>query len=466
MSKQIESLARGLKDTISGAVKPPAGEFETQTERGHKLIKNLATGGAALGAGTGAVVALVNYLRSLRQEDELEDESRMNDDTLYVKVPGSAEKSAGVNPWLAPGIGVTGGILTASGAYALTQMLYNKLQKRRREEMLDEAQGEAFEAAETEVRKSAAENEGRFSFHDLVTAFPVAVPLLAALASGGVSYAALNKTFPVIRRPKSKYPKRIRQVTDDGEVKDLPEEDEVLKSAADYAAERDIEDAGYEFLAVIVDRMAQEKKASICLTSDILNRAAKDGIEGLVQLQKEGGLEAVAEGVKGASHTPADLPSKVLAATTICKSARLRPVLTALAAAEFQELAPSMMETVVSYGAEHMEKLAGIAPLMHYAFLRPLILEKSAMANPLIETLSSLAEPDMEAMESALTSDASGGMAEESEGDDGFEAGYDPEIPENEDDPVDAFLEGEKERSSILGPEYDDEDEGIVAGDL
>lgn len=469
MTNPIEFAARRAKAGLTG-VASSSDLRAQQNARGGELVRNMATGGLALGAGTGAVVALLNYLKSMREEADVEDESRLNDDTLYIPAVKAAND---VNRWVAPGLAVTGGILSAGGAYALTQSVYNYLQKKRRLKMLDEAQGEALLASDQEIAKAAASKPGpaRMDFYDLATAFPVAVPLLAAMASSGVAYAALKKTFPTVGTPKSKYPKRIRQVAADGSVVELPkEEEQAVKSAADYAAEADLEDAAAEFLILTVDRVSREKSAAFRVTSDILNRVAKDGLDGVTKLQKEGGLSALVESVKGASDEPADLPNKVLAAAALCKSARLRPVVTMLASAEFQELAPDLYDTALSYGEDHMDKFAGIAPLMQLACFRPLMLEKSAASNPLMELLSQL--PGMQPSlpprpglghlyaddlpdDDALTSDVNGSGAVDAEGaTDLGDADLDGDT-----DPVDQLLDAEGSESPILEPIDSEEEE-------
>lgn len=458
MSSIIEAAARAAKAGITGVVDPVPTEGQ-QNNRGGDMIRNMATGGLALGAGTGAVVALLNYLKSLKEEAAVEDESRLNDDTLYIPAISKAAADEGVNRWIAPGLALTSGILSAGGAYALTQSIYNYLQKKRRQRMLDEAQGEALLASDEEIAKAASDS-AKMGFYDLVTAFPVAIPLLAALASGGVAYTALNKTFPTVRSPKSKYPRRIRQVSSTGQVDEVPEEvEEQLKSAADYAAEADLEDAALEFLLLTVDQMSQHKSASFSVTSDILNRTAKEGLSGVVRLQKTAGLSALVEGTKGASDIPASLEDKVLAAAALCKSARLRPVVSALAAAEFQELAPDLYDTVVSYGEEHLDKMAGVAPLFHMTYFRPLLLKSAATGNPLLEELAQLMAPQ-ETDVSALTSDVHGSGTDDAEGED-------VEHSTAPDDVVDLLIGQDHQESPILSPQLDeDEEETVNATDV
>lgn len=448
MSSIIESAARAAKSGITGIVDPPSGGA-SQNSRGGDMIRNMVTGGLALGSGAGAVVALLNYLKSMREEEAVADESRLNDDTLYIPAVTKSAADEGVNRWVAPGLALTGGILSAGGAYALTQSIYSYLQKKRRQRLLDEAQGEALLASDAEIDKAAADS-AKMGFYDLVTAFPVAIPLLAALASGGVAYAALNKTFPTVKSPKSKFPRRIRQVASDGQVSEVSDEveEQAKMASADYAAEADIEDAAVEFLLLTVDQMSQEKSARFSLVSDILNRTAKDGLAPLVDLQKTAGLSAVVEATKGASTVPASLEDKVLAAAALCKSARLRPVVTMLAAAEFQELAPDFYATVASCGDDCMDKMAGVAPLMQMVYYRPLALSKSAATNPLLEELGQLLAP-VDSDLDVLTSDVNGSGSDDAEGDD-------EEHAEGGDDVVDAMLDAEQQPSPILSPLEDD----------
>lgn len=417
-------MARGVTNNLPG-IGAGRASAAAQSARGNELIKNLAVGGLALGGGAGVAVALVNYLRSLSQENELNDEDRLDDDTLYIPAQKKSASEPGVNRWLAPGLALTGSVLTAGASYAATQAIYNYLQKKHRQRLLDEAQLETLEAAGIETEKAAAQ----MTFADLATAFPVAIPLLAAMASGGVAYAALNKAFPVVQPPKSKYPKRIRAIAADGGVEELSDdvEADTLKKSA---AEADIEAAANEFLTLFTDRLAMEKKA-MCMTSDILNRVAKDGTAELTKVYKEQGLSALCECVKGASLRPASVSQKAAAAILLQKSARLAPALNALAAAEFIDMMPIVSAHVQSMGSEGIDKMAGLASLLHLSLFRPQAaecVEKSAaegnaMLMELIQKLSEARTQDgaasnqeIEERDAALTSDLSGSMSEDNEG--------------------------------------------------
>jgi hypothetical protein len=424
MSALIESTARGIIGSLPGSAESTESSRRLD-ERGSQLIRNWATGGLALGGGVGAAVALINYLKSLRREAELEDDSRLNDDTLYIPaVKSAASGESSVNRWLAPGLAVTGGILTTGGAYALTQAVYNWLQKKKRQRLLDEAQAEALLTADAEAAQQKSASDGvpaSMTLSDLLTAFPVAVPLLTALASGGVAYAALNKAFPTIKRPSSKYPKRVRQVGAEGEVTDVP----VTKTAA----RRDFEDAGYEFLLLNTDALAVAGK-SASLTSDLLHRAAVSGVAQLSKDLQEHGLFALCSMTKGASAVEVSVCSKAAAAAAIVKDPALGPVAGFVAAAEWMDMLPAISGYCGQMSPPHLRKMAKLASLLHLNGGRGGVVEfaKSAATtgSPLLdELLATMAQPDVdvgaplseeEQRDKALTSDVGGSLSEDDEG--------------------------------------------------
>lgn len=463
MSSLIESAARGVKNLLPG-VGVGKEVADQQRARGHELIKNLALGGLALGGGTGALVALANYIKSMSEEADLENEARLDDETLYIPEPRSHVKqafdAATVDRWTSPGLAITGGILSAGGAYALTQAIYNYLQKKHRQKLLDEAQGETLLAADQEASKSAAAS---MTFSDLVTAFPVAVPLLAALASGGVAYAALNKAFPTVGSTKSKFPKRIRAVSPEGEVESVDKAD-LEKDTVKAAAAEDCEAAALEFMALFTDRLAMEKKAT-CITSDIINNVAKQGTGELLKFAQDRQLEAIVHAVKGASDEPASCGLKAAAAAAIFKSARLAPLVSCIAAAEFLDMMPGVAGLCAGMDAERMDKAAGLGALLHLNLGRPAILDelnkcanldgqpdvmgdliKALMAkhnNPKQEVDSHASHADAEERDTAMTSDLSGSMGEDYEGGDDNDSDEDDES-QAKNDVVDDFMEDPK----------------------
>ncbi len=447
MSSIIESTARTVKDLIPGMRFDPQTRA-LQAQRGRDLIKNLALGGLALGGTAGAAVVLSNYLKSLGQEAELFDDARLNDDTLYIPMPEKKAADGDGPRWSAPGLAVTGGVLSAGAAYALTQALYNVIQKKRHQALLDEAQDEALTAADAELSKGAALG---MTMPELIAAFPVALPLLAAIASGGVTYTALNKAFPTVTKIKSKYPKRIRAVANDGKVSDLDGDlednvKEVTKSAADRIGEQDCELAGLEFMTLLTTQLAHEKKAEYCITNDIINAVARDGIAPVAAAYSQGGISALVDTVKNAAE--ADECVKVASVVALYRHNQLAPVVASLAAAEYQELAPTVMAKCASMDPEMLDKAAGLASLMQLTFIRPSLLKVATMAPQLAEELAAILganlhglpeEETEENRDEALTSDLTGSMSEDNEGDSADVEDADESQAKN--DAVDTFFE-------------------------
>lgn len=158
------------------------------------------------------------------------------------------------------------------------------------------------------------------------------------------------------------------------------------------------------------------------------------------------GLAGLIEATKSAASYSLNSAERSAAAALLCKSARLSPLVTAVAAAEFQDLVPQIYNNTAAQGEAHLEKLAGLASLLNLTFFRPEVMSKAAAVNPVVmsELKEALLQQGMTAddVEDQLTSDAGGSLSEDSEG--GAADGsmdQDDEIRENSSDLVDNFLE-------------------------
>jgi hypothetical protein len=190
-----------------------------------------------------------------------------------------------------------------------------------------------------------------------------------------------------------------------------------------------------EFLTLFVDSVAMEKGAT-CITSDILNRVAMDGPREVTQTLKDYGMSSMCEVVKGAALATDDV--KAMSAAVIHKSARLGPVVAAVAAAELFDMLPHVTRMCDRSDVDQMDKLAGLGALMQMNWNRPQI-EKAAASlgegHPLLQALMAVLSgaPKSEQVvtgapaatveeaddrDAALTSDVSGSMGEDNEGDD------------------------------------------------
>lgn len=357
----IERTGRGITSSLLNVATPD--NAQSQRDRGNQMIKNLSGGGAMLGGGVAAVVAAISLLNALKKEKEMDDDSRLDDDTLYISAPRtekSASDAPGVSPLVAPGLAMSAGLVTTGASYALVQGIFNALEKRRRQQLLDQAQRDAIEASDEEWKKSAAEVDAKINLADVITASPIALPLLTMLATGGLTYATLDKAFPVVDRPKRSGPRRIR-IGPDATPYEVPSEDltdaaETDKSAAFEHA--DLDDAGGEFLASFV---AAANPRTI--TNELICKAASGAVEEMERVIETAGTEGLMAVVKGAAELPVSSVDRVIGNMALHKSATLNHTVRAIAAAEYLE---TFGDSYREFSGCHqtMKKMAGLGCIM------------------------------------------------------------------------------------------------------
>lgn len=357
ISNTIEAVGRGITSYVAGE---PT-DTSAQRARGNALLKNMGTGGLMLGGGAAALVAAYNLIDSLNKEKEMDDEERLDDDSLYISDPHKVReksKSAaeGVSPILAPGLAVTAAIAGTGAGYALVQKIWNKAEKSRRLALLDVAQRDAISAADLEVEKMAA--DPKFNVADALTAGPVALPLLAMLASGGLTYAALSKSFPITGKPKRHGPKRIRVASQPYKIPEEDSEEEELEQTTKQSSVTDLRDAGDEFLASIV---ASASPRSI--TNDFISKAASGGLTEMEHLLTDGGSAAVIAAIKGASRQNSSQERRMLGTMALFKSAALQDTVRSVVVAEYLEQFGNTF-TAISGCSRTMRKMASIGCLL------------------------------------------------------------------------------------------------------
>lgn len=476
----LELAGRGITSTVAGAAAPP--NANQQRARGTDMMKDVGIGGAMLGGGTAAVVAALSLLSSLRKEREMEDDNRLDDDTLYISDPHEAKKrvkaasesTGGVSPMLAPGLALTSGIVGAGAGYALVQGVWNAIEKRRRQKLLDEAQRETMDMADTEAIKAAAAQPGsKINLADLLTASPVALPLLTMLATGGLTYAALNKSFPTIDKPKRVGPRRIR-VGKDVAPYEVPEEDAEELPVKSAFHQEDLADAGNEFLASFV---AASRRGTI--TGDLIHKSASGELDAMEDLLKSAGVDALLLSLKGASDRPLPQDLRMLGTMALFKSAALKDTARAIVAAEYLEIYGDTYNEI-SGCPKTMQKMASLGCLMGVisrdSALPEMAKQAAAMENPnssgLLAMLKALLSGggapaqaaggqhapgspqggdhlQREERDAALTSDAGGGIGGVSE--DGADGGPVAKESTGDDDVIDSVL-ATNNPASVLAP--------------
>jgi len=323
------------------------------TPRSKELIKNYLIGGAALGGSGALLTSLVNYINTLKQQVP-SDKEREDDDTLYLNVNKSANDSSGAMDLAAGGLAMTGGVLSTLGTYALVRKLYQNIKKKQLQEQLDMAQQAFLENAQQEAqgKKTAAAGEP-MNLAELSWSAPVTFALLSAIAAGALTNKALDKTFPRVKKPKDVSPKRI--VIRKSPDKETEEEE---GTAYDKLASEQQEDDALEFL---VHLCMGSKSASKSDLVDIVHATAQGRGDELTTHILEYGFDSAMDTIKGASEYRITPVQKQCAISYCVKSAALNPIVSLLAAAEYNDMAPKFTKIASLQYEDCVDTLVKIA---------------------------------------------------------------------------------------------------------
>jgi hypothetical protein len=332
------------------------------TPRSKELIKNYILGGAALGGSGALLSSLINYINTLKAQTA-DDENKEDDETLYLDVGKQANESSGLSDLTAGGLAISGGILSTLGTYALVRKLYQNIKKKQLQEQLDRAQQEFLGSAEEEAmeaQKKAATGQA-MDLGELSWSAPVAFSLLSAIAAGALTNAALNKSFPRIKKPSSLAPKRIVIRKKDNKEEEEEDQREEEKSAYEKcSSEQQLEDAT-EFL---VHLCMGSKSASKSELVDIVHAVAQGRGEEFTTNMLELGFDSAMNTIKGASEIKITPQQKQFAIGYCVKSAALNPVIQLLAAAEYNDMAPRFTKIASLQNEACEETLIKIAGLI------------------------------------------------------------------------------------------------------
>ena len=308
------------------------------TDRDKHILKKLLIGGALTGGGIAVGQSLLGYLHDLYRNAAKKDE---DDDTLYIDVPKVKEGSVNT------GVAMAGGALSGLAAYALARRIAMELRKKQLEKELDEAQRQSL-VLMGERAKSAAEDGKPLSGLETAMSAPVALALLTMLASGGVSYAALNKTFPALKKPHRIAPRRVKvRVVDP----DAPDDIEKTASVPVYG------DPAWEVVVKLACMMPGAPGGEL---ADLIHAAADGEFESLEKQALDHGVEAALASADGASRTPVSVRERSLAATLLLKSAALAPTVRLLSFVELQDGAPALMKAASNIPPSALEPLDGV----------------------------------------------------------------------------------------------------------
>ena len=318
------------------------------TPRSKELIKNYLIGGAALGGSGALLTSLVNYINTLKQQVP-SDKEKEDDDTLYLNVNKSANESSGATDLAAGGVALTGGLLSTLGTYALVRKLYQNIKRKQLQEELDQAQQSFLTDAQQEADvKNAAVGEP-MNLAELAWSAPTAFTLLSAIAAGALTNKALDKTFPRVKKPKDSAPKRIV-------IRKNPKEEE--EDEEEKVASVEQTDDALEFLMHLC---MGSKSASQSDLVDIVYATAQGRGPELISNILEYGFDSAMDTIKGASEIDITPVQKQCAISYCVKNAALNPIVTLLAAAEYNDMAPKFTKIASLQNEDCLETLVKIA---------------------------------------------------------------------------------------------------------
>lgn len=354
--------------------------------RSSRLLKKYLTGGAALGVGAGLGTSLINYLKTLKEENDAAADTSHDDDTLYLTLANPKPQMAqpGKSASIGGGLALAGGAAAGIGSYALVRKLYQNFKKKRLQQQLDDAQSAFIDIANEEADslsgKMASATGGKpMGMLETATAAPVAFTILAALASGALTNRALDKAFPVPRKPTQTGPKKIvlRKKQDPSFYESIEDEGDEKQASTKEAAYDNLDadsiaDDGLEFLIHTV--LGNTKVAAQSDLFDLVGAVTGGRHEEFCKTAATYGIEAGLASIKGA-YAPAEYTRRVLGVSRAVKSAFVRPTLEVLAAAEYADMAPFFVKAAAALPPEQQDLLCKIGSVLG-AILRQEVFEE------------------------------------------------------------------------------------------
>lgn len=249
-------------------------------KRDTQLIKNFLVGGAAGGGAIAGTAALIDYIKYLKSKSEMESNpDRLDDDTIYVekKIPGV--KSAAFES----GLAVAGGAASALAAYVAISKIYQQMKKKQLQKDLDQAQA-SF--TETTTKSANAETGKPMSGSEfLLSGAPIGSLILAALASGAITYQSLRKQFPSLADSRKENMKR-KAILDSKpsrvETRYVDEEGNPIKSASVEDLTDDDFAHGMAFAAFMAKQAGDNNPLLDAMFSSFANGNINEMIESII----------------------------------------------------------------------------------------------------------------------------------------------------------------------------------------
>lgn len=304
------------------------------------LIKKYLVAGASVGGGAALFTSLLNQLNDIKEQDKNPLDS--NTLKLVVKNPKASKKEDAYkmaaadesSSFFRGPLAMAGGVLSTIGSYALVRHLYQKLKEKQLERELEQAQDKyvtGLELSNEDLNNKNANAGKPMGVLEALTSAPLAASLLLALGSGVVSYNALKKSFPDLKRGERERlgPKRVQVVYDNpGD-----EPDTVVSNIPIEALEKTA--AANAFLInTVVGFGGDSDVASVVHT---VANGFGDSVNATFAAE---GINSVFEKCANTQTFVNDLESINLAANWCARDPGVGPSLAVVAAAEFADKAP------------------------------------------------------------------------------------------------------------------------------
>lgn len=372
------------------------------------LMKNIAKGGLLAGSGVGLSLILARHLKNLQQDAHSTNPDRADDDIVYIDLPRSKSAS------LRAGLGITGGVIGGLTTAALINELYTYFKKKQLYKQIDEEQRillQEEQDLEKQINKQASfvvKRGNNANPMEWASGASVALPLLAVLASGAVTYAGLRKHFPTEEKLEKdrlkERPKRVRIRYVDSEESDNPDMEKYSHFTYELGAHD--EDVGFEYLAT---------KVACCYThdyeEDLFATLVKQAAYGRLEALGEEFINSGAEGVERFDQenpldaSIADLTNteKCAAISLLIKNPATRELTKLAAMGAYCDQFPYQFSKVAAMDERTRNTLYSMAPLMGYDQRGWVLLGdnyKEAAANP--ELRETVANPEIEFLKKLL----------------------------------------------------------------
>lgn len=328
------------------------------TDRDKQLLINMILGGAAIGGGAGVLQSGTNYLNYLNSRAKAKNNKREDDDTLHLTIPAEKQASIGL------GVGLAGGALSLLAANALARKIYQSMIKRPdMQAELEAAQHRHLQSLDESAQQKASAVGKSPGTMEMLTSLPISLSLLAALASGALTFNALNKTFPGVKRPQNPLPKRVKITREPGSSPEaaqiaerIAQEELDAPGTEDKIASWDADDesAAWDNLAHLI---LLSKTAAVSDAADWVYAVASGRLQELEETFGQLGFDAACDMMKGASATPVSDRAVDLAILYLTKSASLGPSFQLLVAAEAADCMTPFVKIAASLEPEDSNAL-------------------------------------------------------------------------------------------------------------